>query len=118
VAGLVTMIEVGGLMLVISASAPALAEIPDIWSRLIPPPEGMVWMGIFSGAILAFYAFIGFEDMVDVAEEVKEVKKTLPRAILLTLGITTILYFILLVTVVLAMPPAELAQAVMQRLSV
>lgn len=109
VAGLVTMIEVGGLLLVIAASAPAVAEIPDIWSRLIPPPEGTVWMGIFSGAILAFYAFIGFEDMVDVAEEVKDVKKTLPRAILLTLGITTILYFILLVTVVLAMPPAELA---------
>jgi len=111
VAGLVTLIEVGGLLLVISASAPALTEIPDLWSRLIPPPEGMVWTGIFSGAILAFYAFIGFEDMVDVAEEVKDVKKTLPRAILLTLGITTMLYFILLVTVVLAMPPDELAKS-------
>jgi len=111
VAGLVTLIEVGGLLLVISASAPAVIEIPDLWSRLIPPSEGMVWTGIFSGAILAFYAFIGFEDMVDVAEEVKDVKRTLPRAILLTLGITTVLYFILLVTVVLAMPPEELAKS-------
>ena len=110
-AALITLIEVGGLLLVIYGSAPAVFETMDVWSKLIPPAEGMVWAGIFSGTILAFYAFIGFEDMVDVAEEVKVVKKTLPRAILLTLGITTILYFILLVSAVLAMPPGELAKS-------
>jgi amino acid transporter len=46
---------------------------------------------VLLGITLAFYAFIGFEDMVDVAEEVKGVRKTMPRAILLTLGISTLL---------------------------
>jgi len=111
IAGLITLVEVGGLLLVISASGGAVAEISNTWELLVPPLEGAAWMGIFSGAILAFYAFIGFEDMVDVAEEVKDVKLTLPRAILLTLGITAALYFILLVTAVLSMPPAELAMS-------
>jgi APA family basic amino acid/polyamine antiporter len=47
--------------------------------------------------------------MVNVAEEVKRVSRTLPTAIILTLVITTLLYLMLALTAVLAMPPAELA---------
>lgn len=36
------------------------------------------WLGVFAGAFLAFYAFIGLEDMVNMAEEVKDVRRTLP----------------------------------------
>ena len=110
-AGLITIIEVGGLLLIIAVSNGALAELPARWTELVPPLSSGNWEGIFIGALLAFYAFIGFEDMVVVAEEVKNVKRNLPLAIMLTLGITTILYMIIMVTAVLAVPPADLANS-------
>ena len=109
VASLVTLVEIGGLLLVIAVGNSALVEFPERWRELIPPLEITSWQGIYVGAVLSFYAFIGFEDMVDVAEEVKDVQRNLPLAILLTLGITTLIYLVLMVTAVLSVPPAELA---------
>jgi amino acid transporter len=63
---------------------------------------------VFSASLLAFYAFLGFEDMVNVAEEVKDVRRTLPRAILWTLALTVVLYLALSITCVLVVPPEEL----------
>ncbi|MDH5357263.1 MAG: amino acid permease [Gammaproteobacteria bacterium] len=110
-AGLITIIEVGGLIFIITISHGALAELPTRWPEIIPPLSLSHWENIFIGSILAFYAFIGFEDMVVVAEEVKDVKRNLPLAIMLTLGITTILYMLIMVTAVLALPPADLASS-------
>mgnify|MGYP001547200842 CR=1 FL=1 len=91
IASIITVIEIGGLLLVIAVSNSALAEFSSRWEELIPAAEITSWQGILLGAILSFYAFIGFEDMVDVAEEVKYVKRILPIAILMTLVITTII---------------------------
>lgn len=109
IASLITVIEIGGLLLVIGVSGEALTTFPSRWNELVPSMDIASWGGIYLGAILSFYAFIGFEDMVVVAEEVKEVERTLPLAILLTLGITTLIYMSLMVTAVLSLPPAELA---------
>ncbi len=111
IASLITIIEIGGLLLVIAVSNTALAEFSTRWRELIPSADIISWRGIFVGAILSFYAFIGFEDMVDVAEEVKDVERNLPIAILLTLGITTIIYLLLMITAVLSVPPSELASS-------
>ena len=108
IASLITVIEIGGLILVIAVSGEGLSTFPDRWSELIPSADMVSWGGIYLGAALSFYAFIGFEDMVVVAEEVKEVKHTLPLAVLLTLGITTFIYMLLMVTAVLSLAPAEL----------
>lgn len=107
-AALVTLIEVGGLLLVIGVNLESLENLPVLWSQIIDSTE-LEWGAVYFGAILAFYAFIGFEDMVVVAEEVKEVEHNLPRAILLTLTITTLLYTTLLVVAVTTLSPAELA---------
>jgi len=48
--------------------------------------------GIFAGAFLAIYSFIGFGDMGQTAEEVKDVKKTLPRAMITSLLIVFVFY--------------------------
>jgi len=109
VASIITLIEVGGLLLVIFVSSDALSSLPSRWHELIPPIEMASWQGIFFGAVLSFYAFIGFEDMVDVAEEVKDVKYKMPLAILLTLGITLLLYVLLMIAAVLSFPPSEIA---------
>ncbi|MCZ6719132.1 MAG: amino acid permease [Gammaproteobacteria bacterium] len=66
---------------------------------------------MFVGAFLAFYAFIGFEDMVNVAAEVRDPVRNMPRAILLVLGVSTILYFAVGFACVLVVPPGELARS-------
>ena len=109
VAALLTVVEIGGLLLVIAVGAKALGDLPARYLELLPPLDGLAWSGILTGAILAFYAFIGFESMVNVAEEVKDVRRNLPRAIILTLGITTLIYVSLALIAVLLVPPAELA---------
>lgn len=106
----ITLIEVGGLLYIVAVGGDSLATLPDRWRELLPPFEAGVWQGILLGAFLAFYAFIGFEDMVNVAEEVRDPVKTLPRAILLALGASTVLYILVALVAVLALPPAELAE--------
>jgi APA family basic amino acid/polyamine antiporter len=54
--------------------------------------------GIILAFVLIFFAFIGFEDMANVAEEVKRPKKTLPRAIILSVIITGIIYILVFVS--------------------
>jgi basic amino acid/polyamine antiporter, APA family len=61
--------------------------------------------------LLSFYAYIGFEDIVNVAEEVKNPVRIVPRAILLSLGIAAILYFLVSLVSVLSVTPAVLAQS-------
>jgi amino acid transporter len=60
---------------------------------------------------LAFYAFIGFEDMVNVAEEVKNPRRNLPLAIILALCVSTVLYMLVALTAVLALPIETLSQS-------
>lgn len=108
-ASLFTVIEIAGLVLVIVVAVPTASDLPQRLWATVPPLELGAWHGIFLGSLLAFYAFIGFEDMVNVAEEVKAVRRTLPLAIVLTLLITTVLYLALASVSVLAVPPTELA---------
>lgn len=88
----VTVIEVLGLVVVVVINLDSLT-IPndDLW-QLVPKANGEVWTGIFAGAFLAFYAFIGFEDLVTLAEEVKGGIKKLAFGIVISLAITLILY--------------------------
>lgn len=109
VAGALCIVEIGGLLLVVWAAGDSLATLPDRWRELVPPAELGVWTSVFAGTFLAFYAFIGFEDMVNVAEEVKDVTRTLPRAIALTLGLTMLLYVLVTLVCVLTLSPAALA---------
>ena len=93
VAAILTLIEIAGLVLIIGAG---LIHDPSLVARtmevvpLTADPE--IWAGIFAAGLLAFFAFIGFEDMVNIAEEAKDPLKTLPLAILLTLVVSTLLY--------------------------
>ena len=106
----ITFIEVGGLLLIIGVSGGSLLTLPERLPELVPPLELDVWHGILLGAFLAFYAFIGFEDMVNVAEEVKDPRHNLPRAILLALGVATLLYLLVALAAVLTLSSEELAQ--------
>ncbi len=105
----VTLLEIAGLGLVILLAGHHLSALPDRWTELLPPPEWSSLGGILIGAHIAFFAFIGFEDIVNMAEEVRQPSRNLPRAILLSIGISTLLYFLITTIAVLAVPPDQLA---------
>ncbi|MDH3228538.1 MAG: amino acid permease [Alphaproteobacteria bacterium] len=109
VAAVFTVLEIGGLVLVIWAAKGSFMDLPARAGELLPPLDGAAWIGIMAGAMLAFYAFLGFEDLVNVAEEAKDVTRTMPLAILLTLVVTTLLYTLVSLVAVLTVAPAELA---------
>ena len=72
-------------------------------------PNGI--SGVMIAFVLIFFAFIGFEDMANVAEEVKKPKKTLPRAIILSIIITAIIYILVSLSSVRILPWNELGQS-------
>ncbi|MDH3204296.1 MAG: amino acid permease [Nitrosopumilus sp.] len=72
-------------------------------------PNGIT--GITLAFVLIFFAFIGFEDMANVAEEVKKPKKTLPRAIILSILITAIIYILVSLSSVRVLDWEDLSQS-------
>jgi amino acid transporter len=106
---LLTVIEILGLLIVIWVARDALGTVPDRVGDFVPGVDAAAWSGVLLGALVAFYAFIGFEDMVNVVEEIKSPEKNLPRGIIIALAITTLLYFVVALAAVTAVPPAELA---------
>ncbi|MBT3989331.1 MAG: amino acid permease [Rhodospirillaceae bacterium] len=110
-ASVITVIEVGGLLIIIWVGRDEFSTLAARSHELVPTFESSVWIGILSGSFLAFYAFIGFEDMVNVAEEIKNVEKTLPVAIILTLIITGLVYVAVSLVAVLSVAPQTLGES-------
>jgi APA family basic amino acid/polyamine antiporter len=111
VASVVTVIEIGGLLLVLLVNCDSLASAPARIAELLPPLSATAWNGILIGAFVAFYAFIGFEDMVNIAEEVKEPQRNLPRAIILAVIVSMLLYMLVALSAVLALSPEQLSHS-------
>ena len=106
--GLITVAEVAGLALVIGGGLDDMVASPILTEALFPPLDGAVWGGIMAGALLAFFAFIGFEDMVNVAEEVIDPVRTIPRSIVATLAVTTLIYILVSAIAVTTVPVGDL----------
>jgi len=80
-----TLIEVGGLLLIVAVGVPSL---PDL--ELLPVSNGAA--GVLGGAALVMFAFLGFSQIATLAEEAEDASRVLPLAILLSIGITALLY--------------------------
>lgn len=107
-AALVTLLEVGTLVIVIGTGLPHIDAAAA--ARVFSLPDGLHgWQGVIAASFLAFFAFIGFEDIENMAEETREPERTLPRAIFLTLILTVLIYA--LVAVVAASVPGREALA-------
>lgn len=117
-----TAIEVGGLVFIVAVGA-------RYWGSVdyLATPVGAVgvaagaggggagagggldlWL-IGSGAVLTFFSFVGFEDMLNVAEEVKQPQRTMPLGIVTALAVTSVLYIAVAITAVSVVPHQELA---------
>lgn len=111
-AGIMTLVEAGGLVLIVVAGlghgTDVVTRLPEMWPSIGDAPA---WIGVAGTALIAVFAFIGFEHLVNIAEELKEPSRTLPRALFLTLGLTALLYALVVWIAVTAVPPRELAQS-------
>lgn len=108
-AAAITVIEIAGLLLVCTIAGDSLASFAGDRQSLLPGLDAAGAIGIVSGAFIAFYAFIGFEDIVNVAEEVRDATRNLPRAILISLFAATLLYILVAIVAVSAVPNESLA---------
>ena len=99
-----TFIEVSGLMIIIIISIFGQQE-PNYFIL----PSGSSFVVIFSAVALIFFAYIGFEDIANIAEEVKEPHKNMPKAIIYSIIITTVLYCFTAIAVVKILPYNQIA---------
>lgn len=106
----ITLIEIAGLIFVMYVCSEKVMTF-NKWHTLIPEMSVTHLSGLIAGSFIAFYAFIGFEDMVNVAEEVKNPKKNMPIAILIVMLIVTAVYLLISICVISAVPIAQLAQS-------
>ncbi len=107
-----SILEIGGLVVVIVLGVPHWGEQP-----LLEAPQGIP--GIWSAASLIFFAYLGFDELGNLAEEMKQPERDLPRSVIWSVGISTILYVLVAVSAVslvgwqaLASSKAPLADAV------
>lgn len=107
-AALLTVVEIVGLVLVLWAAGDSLGEIPARAAEFVPSMQAVVWYGILVGGLLAFYAYLGFEDMVNVAEEVQDAERNMPRAIIIVLLVSSTLYILIALVSVLTVAPEQL----------
>ena len=104
-AAVMTVFELVGIGLVIYFGLDSLQSFSGRYTEFIPPGDFYLWNNIFAGAFIAFYAYVGFEDIVNMAEEVKNARKNLPLAIIISLFFTTICYILVSFIAVTSIPP-------------
>jgi basic amino acid/polyamine antiporter, APA family len=90
---LFTLIEVAGLLLIIGLGAMHFGSVD-----LFEMPNGVG--GVMAASLLVFFAYIGFEDIVNVAEEMKNPIRTIPKALILSVVITTVIYILVSISAV------------------
>ncbi|MBU3905157.1 MAG: amino acid permease [Nanoarchaeota archaeon] len=88
-----TIVEVLGLLVIIILGAKFIGSV-----NYFEMPNGLT--GVLSAAALIFFAYIGFEDMVNIAEEVKDPVKVLPKAFVLSILISSLIYILVALTAV------------------
>ncbi len=98
-AAIVGALEIVGL---IAAIVAGLYLAPDYKVGNILPFEFAGWLGVFGGAFTAFFAFIGFETLVNMAEEVRNPTRTVPMGILGAIAASASLYVMVALSVVLS----------------
>jgi APA family basic amino acid/polyamine antiporter len=99
-----TLVEVAGLVLIIAIGLP---HLPD--ADLTNFDQGAA--GVLGGAALVMFAYIGFNEIATLAEEAENPTRTIPRAMLISIGITTVLYIAVAVAAVSVLGASMLADS-------
>lgn len=108
-AGILTVIEILGLLVIIAAGFRTdpliLTKVPTVIPSLA---DGAAMTGVLAASLVAFFAFIGFDDVVNLVEETKNPVKTMPWAIAISLVAVTVLYFFVMLIAVMLVPQGDL----------
>jgi amino acid transporter len=104
-----TLVEMSGLLFIIAVGFWYAGHMPvaDVAGRLTPS----LTPGIVTGATLAFFAYIGFEDVANVAEEVRDPSRAIPRAILIAIGVSCVIYVAVVCAVLVTVPREVVASS-------
>ncbi|MGY1803217.1 APC family permease [Blastococcus sp. SYSU D00922] len=107
-----TCVELSGLLIVIGVGVWALGIGEGDFSRVTEFDTGddSVLTGVIAATGLAFFAMVGFEDSVNMAEECKEPRRIFPKVLLLGLGITGLIYVLVSVSAIALVPPDQLSE--------
>ena len=100
-----TIIEISGLLLVIYAAFPDIGKV-DYMSM---PKDGL--NSLIAAAALAFFSFMGFEEIVKLAEETKDPEKNIPRALFWASGIVIVVYALVAISAVSVISFEELGKS-------
>lgn len=104
-----TAIELSGLVIVIAVVAIFLGGGGGDVSRVAQTPEGTpVALAVLSGAVIAYYSFVGFETSANMIEEVREPRRTYPRALFAALFTAGAVYLLVGLASSIALPADEL----------
>jgi APA family basic amino acid/polyamine antiporter len=108
---LLTLVELSGLLLVILIGMWAIAGGNADWAQVVAfqtPEDKNVLLAVSTATSLAFFAMVGFEDSVNMAEETKDPSRIFPKMMLSGLGIAAVIYVLVSITVVALVPIGDL----------
>ncbi len=95
-AGILTLIEIGALLFIIGAGIYANPSMFENVMEVIPSPTDQTGLAaVLSASLVAFFAFIGFDSIVNLAEEADNPSRTMPLAIFAALSLVTLIYFLI-----------------------
>ncbi|MBK8872831.1 MAG: amino acid permease [Bacteroidetes bacterium] len=100
-----TLIEVSGLLFVIYVAIPYIGDV----NYLEIPANG--FNAILAASSLAFFAYIGFEEIVKLAEETKSPEKNIPRALFISSIIVMVTYSLVAISAVSVIPNEDLGNS-------
>ena len=106
-----TLIELSGLLIVLLVGVIAITEGRADFSQVMvfeTPADKSLFLAISTATSVAFFAMVGFEDSVNMAEETQNPSTTFPKVMLSALGITGFIYVLVSMTAVALVPPGQL----------
>ncbi len=110
---LLTVVELTGLLIIIGIGFWAIAggqgDVSRAWTFAAPDNGGVFWP-VIAATTLAFFAMVGFEDSVNMAEECKEPSRMFPKVLLTGLGLTGLIYVLVAISAITLVPASELGQ--------
>lgn len=107
-----TLIELSGLLLVLLLGSFAIFAGQADFSRVVMfegSEDKSFFLAVTTATSLAFFAMVGFEDSVNMAEETKDPSRTFPRMLLTGLGFAAVIYVLVSIVAVAVVPVGELA---------
>lgn len=114
-AAVFTIIEICGLLFLVAsifvAQPDGFTSFEHNFEHALQTVDATALVGVLSATFIAFYAFVGFEDMVNIAEEVKEPAKAFPRAIITSMFFVAILYTLVAIATLSVLTPQVLGDS-------